>query len=919
MSSPRSVQLPAHPALALDGETAVLVHPGGEIDHLSGQDRRFAADEKPYTCHTPAMAARLGVDPFPALDVLELFAFVYPATFCVPTSAGLAEALGLEPPESPESRALTLIRLGQAMLETLVKLPETHARRLAETAWAMARGGWPWGPSVLAALGVEQGKGHGGASGLRAWLSLSEWEDRAPPPPPSHHPLETEDVRRRLDTLTGGLGEERPAQAAYAAALTQAFQPKEHPDQPRFLLAEAGTGTGKTLGYVAPASIWAEQNEGAVWVSTYTRNLQRQLDQELDRLFPDPEEKRKKVVVRKGRENYLCLLNFEEAVNRIQATPESAVPLGLIARWVAATRDGDMVGGDFPGWLRELFGPTRTVGLTDRRGECIYGACAHYQKCFVEKTVRRARRAELVVANHALVMVQAAMGGLDDAVLPTRYVFDEGHHLFDAADSAFGAHLSGLEAADLRRWLLGAEGGGRSRARGLKKRLEEIADGGASESDSPAAALDAVLHAARCLPSAGWRDRLIDDKPHGPSEEFLALVRQQVLARAPNSPYDLETETEPLVDGLADAALKLETALSRLEQPLRQLMRALLKRLDTEADELDTSTKGRIEGAVRSLDRRGVQNVSAWRSMLAALQSESPEEFVDWFGISRIDGRDIDVGLHRHWVDPTLPFARTVADQAHGVAVTSATLTDGTDDPHENWGAARARTGANHLETEAGEFEAPSPFTYAEQSRVFIVTDVRKDDLDQVAAAYRSLFLATGGGGLGLFTAISRLKAVHERIAPALTEAALPLYAQHVDAMDIATLTDIFRAEEHACLLGTDAVRDGVDVPGNALRLLVFDRVPWPRPTLLHKARRAAFGKRGYDDMLTRLKIKQAFGRLIRRADDRGVFVLLDPMMPSRLLGAFPDGTPVERVGLAEAVEKITGFLSGSDSAKPGG
>jgi ATP-dependent DNA helicase DinG len=192
---------------------------------------------------------------------------------------------------------------------------------------------------------------------------------------------------------------------------------------------------------------------------------------------------------------------------------------------------------------------------------------------------------------------------------------------------------------------------------------------------------------------------------------------------------------------------------------------------------------------------------------------------------------------------------------------------------------------------------------------VLVVTDLRKDDMDLVAAAYRALFLASGGGALGLFTAISRLRAVQGRIGAALEAAGLSLYAQHVDGMDTATLVDIFRAEVDSCLLGTDAVRDGVDVPGRALRLIVFDRVPWPRPDIRHRVRRSAFGGRAYDDRITRLRLKQAFGRLVRRADDKGVFVLLDAMMPSRLAGAFPEGVEVKRVGLAEAVQEVAGFL----------
>ena len=129
--------------------------------------------------------------------------------------------------------------------------------------------------------------------------------------------------------------------------------------------------------------------------------------------------------------------------------------------------------------------------------------------------------------------------------------------------------------------------------------------------------------------------------------------------------------------------------------------------------------------------------------------------------------------------------------------------------------------------------------------------------------------------------------------------------------MDTASLIEIFRAEENSCILGTDAIRDGVDVPGRALRLVVFDRVPWPRPTILHRARKKAFGGTAYDDRITRLRLKQAFGRLVRRAGDHGVFVILDARTPTRLLTAFPDGVEVERTGLVEAIEGTKAFLNG--------
>src|SRR5581483_3650396 len=103
---------------------------------------------------------------------------------------------------------------------------------------------------------------------------------------------------------------------------------------------------------------------------------------------------------------------------------------------------------------------------------------------------------------------------------------------------------------------------------------------------------------------------------------------------------------------------------------------------------------------------------------------------------------------------------------------------------------------------------------------------------------------------------------------------------------------------------------DGVDVPGRSLRLLVFDRVPWPRPDLLHKARRARFGGKGYDDAVARGRIAQAFGRLIRRAADRGCFVTPDAAAPSRLFAGLAPGVESRRVSLVEAIETVEGFLA---------
>ena len=254
------------------------------------------------------------------------------------------------------------------------------------------------------------------------------------------------------------------------------------------------------------------------------------------------------------------------------------------------------------------------------------------------------------------------------------------------------------------------------------------------------------------------------------------------------------------------------------------------------------------------------------------------------------------------------PFAEAVLRPAHGVVVTSATLHEGSGDIEADWRRAERRTGMAHLDAPPLRARMDSPFDHGARTRVLVVTDVSRDDRGQVARAYRDLFLAAGGGALGLFTAVSRLRAVHGLLHPAMEDAGHPLLAQHVDGLDTGSLVEIFRAEENACLLGTDAMRDGIDVPGRSLRLIVFDRVPWPVPTILHRARREAFGGRNHDDHIVRMRLKQAFGRLVRSDRDTGVFVLLDPRMPARYAGAFPEGIGIRRLRLAEAVAGIREF-----------
>ncbi|MCC7305280.1 MAG: ATP-dependent DNA helicase [Alphaproteobacteria bacterium] len=904
----KSIALPAIPAVFASAAAAWILTADGELQELSHERAQLLLHGKPVlVCHAPYTRSKLGLEELQGFDVLELFAFIHPAKFCVPTPAGLCRALGLNIPQSAEDYPPALLEIAQALLNDLQS--DQSKASPAEIAGVMGLNGrgWPWTPFVFAALGKTYNPKETiiAKTALNVWRHLPEWAEEAPLPPPAHHAVTGDESRERLGKLLGTNAEKRDVQFDYATQVTAAFAPAQEENDPRIVLAEAGTGIGKTLGYLAPASVWAEKNEGSVWISTYTKNLQRQIDQELTRLYPDPAVRNRNVAVRKGRENYLCLLNLEEAAAGagLARSPGQAIAAGIMARWAATTKDGDLTGAEFPSWLTGLLGHAQTVGLADRRGECIFAACDHYHRCFIERSVRKSKRAKIVIANHALVMISSALSGPGDE-LPSRFVFDEGHHLFDAADGAFAAHLSAQETRDFRRWLLGAEGGKRTRARGLKRRAGDLVEGDAQGERL----LDDILHEARCLTAEGWTTRLKDGESSGPAEQFLALVYKQVMARAEGrgGPYGLETQTFPLIDGIAEKAETLKLALKRLQKPMRELAILFRRKLAEDKGMLDADTRKRLDSTAAGIERRANNTLAAWIGILEMLQRGTADaDFVDWMEIERLDGRAVDVGLYRHWLDPMKPFAAAIRPHVQGMAVTSATLKD----RPENWNTARLRTGSDYLTHNPHLAHMDSPFDYPARTKIFIINDVRKDDLGQVAGAYRALFEASGGGALGIFTAISRLRAVHERIAGGLEQAGISLYAQHVDAMDTGTLIDMFREDVHACLLGTDAVRDGVDVPGDALRLIVFDRVPWPRPNILHKARRGVFGGKDYDETITRLKLKQAFGRLIRKSDDRGVFVMLDPMLPSRLYNAFPEGVEIVKCGLKEAAETTRNFI----------
>ena len=475
-------------------------------------------------------------------------------------------------------------------------------------------------------------------------------------------------------------------------------------------------------------------------------------------------------MVRKGRENYLCLLNLEDASPR-------APPFRRAAGGARARRP--LGGGDprrrhdrrrLPGLARRPARPAATLNLADRRGECIHAACPHYRKCFVESTIRRARRADIVVANHALVMVQAARGG------------DDGRSRC-ATSSTRATTCSTPPTPPFRRRSPGARRPSCAAGCAAPRRPAAAPAGPARAARRPvaddraaSAALDEAVRRRRAsCPAPGWRTpaRREACRP-APAEAFLALVRQQVLARSPRRrcrAYGLEP---PSARRCRDCSRRpsAEAALARLDAPLRRWRRRP-GGSSTRRRRASTPPPGSGSRAAAAASS-GAPSRPAALALDAALAGDARRraDFVDWFAIDRIEGREVDAAFRRHWLDPTAalrrrgPRRRTARPSPRRRCATAPATTRPTGRPPRRApGCAPGVAAAALRRRLALRLRQAHPRLRRHRRRP------RRPG--QVAAAMRELFLAAGGGGLGLFTAIRRLRAVHDRIAAELAAAGL--------------------------------------------------------------------------------------------------------------------------------------------------
>ena len=691
--------------------------------------------------------------------------------------------------------------------------------------------------------------------------------------------------------------EDRPTQREMARTIATLYN-----DEGVGLL-EAGTGVGKSLGYLLPALRWAALSGERTVVSTNTINLQEQLvRKDLPFLARALEgEQKVRFALLKGWRNYLCLLRLEQAkLIGADLFDSSSGGLEDISRWASTTTDGSL------GDLAEPPPPEVWDEVAAEPDLCTRAACPHYQRCFLFTARRAAATADIVVVNHHLLMSDVAVRRAqrnweETAVIPayTRLVVDEGHHLEDAAAAHLGESAT---RAGMLRLLSRLQRPAGSRRSGLLALLEQRLR--ARDDMFSHASLDLLdKKIAPAVYSSREKGTVVFDL----LEAFLRNADQPVVRLTG------DFDTDPIWKaGLSAALSDLFTETAVLSDSLALVRERL------EAEPLKDEPTAVLVAEMRGVGRRLEGLASALHGALEPGPKAAAR--VRWV---ETRGRAGNVAVT--WVPLDLaPILRAdLFARVKTAVVTSATLA--TDSKFE---FLARRLGVDQLEIPPVTASFASPFNYAIQSVVAIPTDTPAPNADaagHLLAVIRMISDFAEASDGGLFVLFTSHRDVRESALALRASGAMqdrPLLVHGDESRDV--LLERFRQSGRAVLLGTSSYWEGVDVPGHALRGLLIARLPFRVPTEpVTAANCEAILDQGGDPFAeymvphAALRLKQGFGRLIRTATDRGAVIIADPRVITKkyggeLMRALP---PARRLMLpwAEIARQLKDFYAVSD------
>lgn len=646
--------------------------------------------------------------------------------------------------------------------------------------------------------------------------------------------------------------EYRSQQVAMLKAVCEALS------QGRHLMVEAGTGTGKSMAYLIPAAIWALKNDLRVVISTNTINLQDQL---ITKDIPDLVAAlgiNLRTTIVKGRGNYLCPRRLEIFRRRRPENEDEMRVLAKVLVWLLTTRTGDRAELNLNSpYEREIWQKISAEDEGCTTENCLKrtgGICPYY------RTHQAAQNAHILIVNHALLLADVTTG---NKVLPeyNYLVIDEAHHLEEATTNALSFQLTKNDVERLLREL----GGPNSATLG---RILNIAQDMLAPSDY--ATLNQIVQRTADIAFqlenvvrfffSTIDQYLFETREGKPVGQYAVQIRIIPASRTQAAWSDVELAWE-----------EVEQVLIPLKQHIETLMKAIADIFDKLSEEFEETYS-----SLNNIFRRFNELYDNVHALVFLPKSDQ----IYWIELKN-EGKGISLHAAPLNIGPLMQ--KFIWHQKNSVILTSATLATAGD-----FNYLRGRLYGE----DADELALGSPFDYENSTLVYVVEDIPEPGDRQayqraVESGIIHLCIATGGRALVLFTSYEQLKKTSRAISPVLAKNDILVYEQGEGASPH-SLLESFRFADKAVLLGTRAFWEGVDVPGEALSLLIIAKLPFDVPTdPIIAARAETFEDPFYEYSLPEaiLRFRQGFGRLIRTQNDRGVVVILDKRLITKKYG----------------------------------
>lgn len=681
------------------------------------------------------------------------------------------------------------------------------------------------------------------------------------------------------------LYESRDAQVKMARAVADAL------NNGQLLVAEAGTGTGKSLAYLVPAIKWALENSGnraRVVISTNTKNLQEQLFFKDLPILTGIMERSFKAVLLKGKGNYLCLDKWTTVLKEMQfrlapGEREQLLPLLL---WTQQTETGDI--SENNGFRAE-----RNYGLWSKliaeNNYCPGRACKFYDDCFLMKARNNARDADLVLVNHSLLFSDLAT---DKAVLGeyTNVIFDEAHNIENTATEYLGADISMWQFRDMFNKLHNKDRGETGVLVHLKRRVSS-----GSMSEKHLDAVESMLD--KLIDRTGTARRNIQTLFNRLSALLGAVVPEDQRQYSSRHRYRRD---DNLFEPLNEETMLAEKALKALKDDLTAILNYF--------EQVPSETFEYQQQLLQELSAQSMQ-LDLLSNNLQFLMAAQWDTHVYWFElITRRDRQECR--LYAAPLDIGAMLNEHLYANINAAIFTSATLA-----VNGSFEYFKDRTGLNRAPADRVEellFE--SPFNYAEQTLLavpsFLPEPSHPTFQSRMQQLTSGLSRSLNRGTLLLFTSYSMLNTMHRYLKDDLLGTDIPVLAQGKDGSR-QVLMNRLRNEAGAMLLGTDSFWEGVDVPGKALELVVITRLPFDVPSdPVFQARseliRAQGGNPFMDYSIPEavIRFRQGFGRLIRTRSDYGAVIILDTRVVRKFYGrVFLQSLPAEARLIADEAE----------------